>query len=196
MVPEYAGPVNDAPTPLHDRLRQAVGGRTFRHVAELTGVNHESVRRYLSGQTPSVEFLAALCKALSVNSDWLLFGRGPMRLEDVRASALREAPAPDLLTALAGTVEELITRIERLERFLQTMEIRVRAEAAVPTMATRTRATPLNAHGQTSPPTQAAGLAEAPEPAAAVVVPGRIAKLVDGLLDAAVPAKRPPQAPD
>lgn len=117
---------------LHDRIRQAVGVRSYRHVAELTGTNHESVRRYLTGQTPSVEFLTQLSRALGLSTEWLLTGRGPMLLQDVRASHLRESPAPDLLMALASTVETLLVRIDRLERFVQTMELRIRA-ASVPT---------------------------------------------------------------
>jgi hypothetical protein len=113
-------------SPLHERLRAAVGSRSFRHVAEMTDTNHESVRRYLSGHSPSVEFLGSLCKALNLNSDWLLFGRGPMKLEDVRSSVLRETPAPDLLRALTHTVEEVLQRMDRIERLMQTMETRLR----------------------------------------------------------------------
>lgn len=76
-----------------------------------------------------MEFLAALCKALGISSDWLLWGRGAMRLEDVRASALRESPAPDLLMALAHTVEGLLERVDRIERFVQTMETRLRGSS-------------------------------------------------------------------
>jgi len=113
-------------SPLHERLRAAVGNRSYRHVAELTGTNHESVRRYLSGQAPSVEFLATLCNTLGLSSDWLIAGRGPMRLEDVRVAALQESPAPDLLMALAHTVEGLLDRVDRIERYVQTMETRLR----------------------------------------------------------------------
>lgn len=118
---------------LHERLQAAVGSRSFRHIAELTGTNHESVRRYLSGQAPSVEFLAALCRTLGLSSEWLLFGRGAMKLEDFRGSVLRETPAPDLLHALAHTVEELLQRMERIERLVQIMETRLRvaSEAGV-----------------------------------------------------------------
>lgn len=115
-------------SPLHERLVLAVGQRSIRHVGELTGTNHETVRRYLSGQPPSAEFLAALCRVLGLNANWLLTGRGPMKVEEVRLEALRESPAPDLLTALAATVENLLDRVERVELFVQTLETRLRGQ--------------------------------------------------------------------
>lgn len=149
---------------LHDRLRLAAGNRSFRHLAELTGCNHESVRRYMSGQAPSVEFLAALCKALGVSEQWLISGVGPMLSEDIRREALRGSPAPDLLVALAHTVETLIDRVTRLEQFLQTMEARLRVSNSADTATT-------DARDERSP---------------ALVINERVAKLADAL------PKRPP----
>ncbi len=62
------------------------GRRSTDHprVAELTRHHPETVRRYLSGQSPSVEFVAALCVALRVNAQWMLTGRGPMLSDDIR----------------------------------------------------------------------------------------------------------------
>src|SRR5262245_11814116 len=79
------------PTALHERLVVAVGDRTFRHIGELTKTHPETVRRYMGGQAPSTDFLAALCTTLSLNADWLLTGRGVMRLDEQRSQALREA---------------------------------------------------------------------------------------------------------
>lgn len=114
-------------SPLHERMRSLVGRRSNREVGDLTGTNAETVRRYLSGQSPSVEFLTALCVATQASPEWLLTGRGPMRQSDVRAHALQGANAHELLGAIAQTLEKLIERVERLERFLQTMETRLRA---------------------------------------------------------------------
>lgn len=115
-----------AASELHERLQSATGNRSYRHLSELTGANPETVRRYMQGQSPSVEFLTALCAALAINGEWLLTGRGPMRLADVRKSALRDAEASELLAAMAQTIETLIDRVDRLETLLQMLEIRVR----------------------------------------------------------------------
>lgn len=112
---------------LHTRLAAAVGKRTYRSLGDLTGTHPETVRRYMQGQAPSAEFLGALCKALGINGSWLLTGRGPMRQDDIRADALGQANASELLTAISNTLSTLIERVERLEVFAQTLDARVRA---------------------------------------------------------------------
>ena len=114
------------PITLHDRLVLAAGERTYKQLAELTGQNQETVRRYMQGNAPSVEFIAAFGNSLGLNGSWLLTGHGPMRLGEVRTEALREADVSELLTAMADTLSQLINRVERLEVFLQTLETRLR----------------------------------------------------------------------
>lgn len=120
-----------ATSSLHERILAAVGRRTIREVAELTRHHPETVRRYLSGQSPSVEFVAALCVALRVNAQWMLTGRGPMLSDDIRTEALRGADTGELLGAFAATVESVQSRLERVEVYMQTMETRLRAAVAV-----------------------------------------------------------------
>lgn len=117
-------------SPLHVRLNDAAGDRTFRAIAELTGTNHESVRRYMQGAAPSVEFVSAFCERLSLNANWVLTGRGPMKAADVRTEALAVANPTELLTATAGNIEKLDDRVDRLEAFVSTMETRLRATLA------------------------------------------------------------------
>lgn len=124
----YAGGVES--TSLHERLKTAIGDRSLRHLAEVTGASPESIRRYLAGGPPSGDFLTRLCARLDLNGEWLLTGRGPMRASEVKSHALREAAAPELLTAVAGTLERLIDRVERMEAFLSTLEVRLRARHA------------------------------------------------------------------
>lgn len=112
---------------LHHRLRTVVGQRTYRELSELTGINAETVRRYVLGQPPSVDFVMGLCKSQGVNPTWLLTGEGPMRASEVKSFALRDANAHELLAAVAFTLERLAERVGRLEVFLQTMETRLRA---------------------------------------------------------------------
>lgn len=115
-------------TPLHERLQAVAGQMTFRQLGELTQTHPETVRRYMQGQAPSVEFLAAICVHLGVSGEWILTGRGPMRATDMKAHALKQANAAELLNAMATTLERLHERVERLELFVNTMEARLRAQ--------------------------------------------------------------------
>lgn len=124
-------------TPLHERLLEAAGKRSYREIAALTDIHPETVRRYMQGQAPSAEFLEAACTRLGLNGDWLLTGRGPMKASDVSGAALKAAKAGDLLSALAGTVESLVDRVDRMQLFVQTLETRVRAGAAAAAASSR-----------------------------------------------------------
>lgn len=79
---------------LAQRLRDAVGSRSNRFIATVTGYNEETVRRYLRDGGPSAEFLASVCREFGVCADWLLLGVGPMR------PANREAQPPAASTAI------------------------------------------------------------------------------------------------
>lgn len=114
-------------SPLHLRLLQITEGRTFRALSELTGVHAENVRRYMTGQTPSIEFIGGLCSALNVNADWLLTGRGPMRSTEMPKHAIHRADAAEILQAVADSIERLQERVDRIETYVQTMEARLRA---------------------------------------------------------------------
>lgn len=111
---------------LHERLSSVASGKTYRALSDMTETHPETVRRYLQGQSPSVEFLAALCRALGINADWLLTGRGPVRVEEVRAHVLREANPTELHAAMASTISALVDRVDRLETYCQTLETLVR----------------------------------------------------------------------
>lgn len=188
------------PSPLHERLSSVVGQRSSRHIGDLTATNHETVRRYLAGSAPSVEFLQAICRAFGVSGEWLLTGKGPMKAADIRHHALRDADAGELLTALASSVESLITRVDRLEQFVQHMDVRLRGitpanptaqehadghpgaapsdlnHAAIQTPGARPRATPIPPPAAPAPPVPQGPV---------VSIPDRVLKLRDAL------AKRP-----
>jgi len=132
---------------LHVRLNDAAGKRTFRALAQMTGHNHETVRRYMQGAAPSVEFVSAFCQNLGLNANWLLTGRGPMNAADIRGEALAVANPSELLGATAGALEKLDDRVDRLEVFVSTIESRVRAatnhnEDTPPDDTTRTDSEP------------------------------------------------------
>lgn len=119
-------------TALHDRMKTIVGKTTFRALGQATNHNPETVRRYMSGQAPSVDFLSALVGAYAVNADWLLTGRGPMDSAAVRTDALSKADPNELMAAIANRMEDMCDRIDRIEVFVQMMETRLRA--ATPAM--------------------------------------------------------------
>jgi hypothetical protein len=137
---------------LHQRIRAVVGQRSFREVADLTQTHPETVRRYVQGQAPSVEFLTALCQKMKINSTWLLTGHGPMHETDVRSFALREANPSELLAAVAQSLELLTDRVIRLEAFVQTLEARLRAQSHPPSSAA------LTIESRTSPHAKATAL--------------------------------------
>lgn len=116
-------------TPLHERLRIAAGSRTYRQLGDLTGTNHETVRRYMLGQAPSAEFLAAVCGSLDINAQWLLVGAGAMKGTEIRAHSLGEAKVSELLSAMSTTLERLMDRVDRLESYMQVLEAHLRAQA-------------------------------------------------------------------
>jgi len=115
---------------LHERLRVATGKRSLKHLSSVTGVPAETVRRFMNGQTPSAEFITALCQKLRISGDWLLTGRGAMSADEARAYALGQADPSELLAAMAATIETLLVRVDRLERYAQTLESRLRASRA------------------------------------------------------------------
>ncbi|MGE3106813.1 MAG: hypothetical protein AB7G11_09025 [Phycisphaerales bacterium] len=117
------------PSELTERLLAAAGDRTYRSIADLTSTNAETVRRYMQGQAPSVEFLASLCSALGISEQWLISGRGPMRVNQLKTHALKDASPSELLSAMAGTIERIADRVDRLEVFITTLETRLRVRA-------------------------------------------------------------------
>lgn len=118
------------PGSLHDRLRVVAGQRSYRALGDLTGQNTETVRRYMLGASPSIEFVAAMCSRFGINADWMLTGRGAMHDKENRRHALNTSSPADLLAAVAGALERLTDRVDRIEAYTQTLETRLRAAAA------------------------------------------------------------------
>lgn len=106
-----------------------IGNRTFRSVAQLTDQNAETVRRYLNGASPSIEFLEALCKRLDLNAHWLLTGQGVPNNSETRSHALKEANPSELLSAVAMALEALTGRVDRIEAMVNTIDVRLNARA-------------------------------------------------------------------
>lgn len=172
-------------SPIRERLIEAAGRRNFRHLGDLTGTSHENVRRYLKGlSAPSVEFLARFCAALGINGDWLLTGRGPMLREEIRPESLRQANAGELLGAMAATIERIQNRIEVLERWMQDLEIRVRAEHA------RARARRVGSTHEHQPAATESRVERSEDQSAAVAVPERVQRTVGAVARRSGPSDR------
>lgn len=110
----------------HSRLNDASGTCSYRKLGKLTDTHPETVRRYMQGQAPSATFLTNMCRVLGISGEWLLTGRGPMKCTEVRSHALSQADPSELMTAIANTLTDLCDRMDRIERFVQTLETRVR----------------------------------------------------------------------
>lgn len=108
--------------PMHRRLETALEGKTYRWISRATGIHPETVRRYMQGQSPSIDFVTSVCSQLDINPQWLLTGDGPMRRDEVRAHHLAEADPGELLAAIAATLDRLSERVDRLELFVQQLE--------------------------------------------------------------------------
>lgn len=143
---------------LNDRLQAAVGDRTFKRVGSLTNTHPETVRRYLSGHAPSVDFVTRLAASLGLNINWILTGRGPMRLVEVKPQALREANATDLLAHVALAIERLELRVDRLDRYTQVLEVMIRqGNGPSPVASTSIEPKPSESdHGKPAATTEAA----------------------------------------
>ena len=63
------------------RLRLALGRESVNGFAKRAGIPEGSLRQYLAGSLPGADKLAAITQAAEVSADWLLLGKGPMRLE-------------------------------------------------------------------------------------------------------------------
>lgn len=61
---------------LSARLTDLTKDDTIASLADETGFNRETVRRYLSRGRPSAEFVRVLCEAKGVSANWLLLGQG------------------------------------------------------------------------------------------------------------------------
>lgn len=122
MMDEDSGTHSD----FHSRLNQAAGTCSYRKLGKLTETHPETVRRYMQGQAPSATFLTNMCRVLGISGEWLLTGRGPMKCTELRSHALSQADPSELMTAVANTLTDLCDRMDRIERFVQTLETRVR----------------------------------------------------------------------
>jgi transcriptional regulator with XRE-family HTH domain len=66
---------------LPERIAEVRGDRSQRQFARDLGVFQQNVNRYENGTTPHTDFLITLSLKEQVSLDWLLLGKGRMRLK-------------------------------------------------------------------------------------------------------------------
>lgn len=111
--------VLDTSIGLHDRLRQIVGGTSNAEFARELRFHPETVRRYLAGATPSIQFLAALATVRGVNPTWVILGTGPRQLSDIAPQVLAEAAPLELGIALGLQLQHLGDQMARVASAVQ-----------------------------------------------------------------------------
>jgi len=62
---------------VRSRLLEATGDMSIAGLADTLGLNRESVRRAIRGQTISLEIVLRACVCFHISGEWLLFGIGP-----------------------------------------------------------------------------------------------------------------------
>ena len=65
---------------LPKRLAEIRGDQSQRSFARQLGVFQQNVNRYEAGTTPHLDFVIHLAQAERINLNWLLTGRGRMRV--------------------------------------------------------------------------------------------------------------------
>ncbi len=100
ISPDFVAPTPPLTT-LGERLRALAGHDSCREIGERTRTHPETVRRYLVGGKPSVEFVRAFADAYGVCADWLLFGTGAVRRRDQLETVLKEATLGQLMRSLS-----------------------------------------------------------------------------------------------
>jgi|GEM_PF-1342369 len=147
---EHSSIEDTGPGSYHERLNSAVGEVSYRKLGRLTDTHPETVRRYMQGQAPSATFLTNLCRVLGISGEWMLTGRGPMKCTEMKSHALSQADPSELMTAIANTLTNLCDRMDRIERFVQSMETRIRgSQAETPRGREKPKATKLTAKSAT-----------------------------------------------
>lgn|GEM_PF-2807506 len=69
---------------LAGRLGFVLRGRSYKRLGEETGYCPGTARRMVLTGRPSARFIARVCVVYEISPEWLLLGRGPVRVADAR----------------------------------------------------------------------------------------------------------------
>ena len=81
---------------MHERLKTIIGNQRYATVAGYASLSEATVRRYMIGHAPSLEFLVAVYLWQGVSPDFLLMGRVPLKPADYPEHLLVTFPAMPL----------------------------------------------------------------------------------------------------
>jgi len=97
-----------------ERLRTLLDGRSARAFAQVAGVPTTTFNKIVNGVSePTRPTLIAIARAAGVSLDWLVAGRGPMRLT-VEPPILGSAPRLSVLASAISLVEEWLEENNRV----------------------------------------------------------------------------------
>jgi len=96
---------------------------SLRALARATGQNAETVRRYMKGAMPSMQFLGMVCEAFEVEPQWLLLGEGPRERSATTETQPDEAGVPRILLAIKAGVDQISQRLDTIESALRAQRI-------------------------------------------------------------------------
>ncbi|MBX3385387.1 MAG: hypothetical protein KF768_02325 [Phycisphaeraceae bacterium] len=108
-APERADGPEIGPAPrgsISDRLALAFEGVPTPRLAKLTGFNHETVRRYLSGQNPPLRFVMSVCERFDLNPNWVLLGEGLAWNSSLEMADLSMVPTREVGEEIAARLKK------------------------------------------------------------------------------------------
>ena len=88
--------------------------------ATLLNINPNTLRNYENGRVlPNQAILERICVQLSVSAEWLLLGRGPIRLEEEQSASIPQhqetQPSETASTTTCARCEKLEAKLEKVE---------------------------------------------------------------------------------
>ncbi len=100
---------------LGERIKQLRGKNTQIWLAKQLSIPPTTLSNYENGKSElNFAMIEAITTIFKVNTDWLLFGRGPMRREEACAVSRAQASEPGRETcARCAKLEEKLDRVER-----------------------------------------------------------------------------------
>jgi SOS-response transcriptional repressor LexA len=97
---------------IRKRLLAAMGEMRAASLARKTGIADSTISRYLKDLDFSLHFTIAVCKAMNISSEWLLFGTGPMQRGAVDLEALSDEQVFEEFQKRMGGIVRKLGRIE------------------------------------------------------------------------------------
>ncbi|MEM1071799.1 MAG: hypothetical protein AAGH71_03140 [Planctomycetota bacterium] len=119
---------------------QITEGMSFRDLGAMTGISPESARRYGAGSQPPLHYVITVAQQTGTSLDWLLYGVGPQRMDQVPDWHVRYMSIADLCQVLGERIGKIQQQTEDIEKNLRRISRRsdglksdgVRADAGRP----------------------------------------------------------------